>query len=180
MGEMPRFANSSAGNQGGVLNGWVVPSDGGSYYLKELTYGIRSTITLTSTLKDRTPAAAEVPLAPSEKRWGKPSNFTQSVSAPSGWFRSSENTFTGPENEEEKEDPPPPGGVLLQFDEIQRTVKDVTIYNPSDHQQFVVVQRIQNIIFQAPDQLASTLQAVMTGQINSVQFKYVLKNQSEQ
>lgn len=141
---------------------------------------VRPVIAINSTLRDRTPAAPEVPLQASEKRWGKPSKFQWSVTAipTTGVSVSVE-----PGSDPSPDTPDIPdtgggGGVLIEMQEIQRTVKTITVYNPADQEQYVKVERIENIIFQAPASLANALIGLLSGTVSNLQFKYVLKNKS--
>ena len=53
----------------------------------------------------------------------------------------------------EEDDPPPapPDQKTLVFNEIDRKVTPVRVENPDDPEQFVMVERIDNITFKGPD-----------------------------
>ncbi len=50
-----------------------------------------------------------------------------------------------------EEDEPPPEKVTLEFTEIKRNVTPVRVENPDDPEQFVMVERIDDITFDGPD-----------------------------
>lgn len=135
---------------------------------------VRPVVAVQSTLKDRTPAPAQVPLQTSEKRWGKASTFQYSVTAPLEQHNGLRLDDHG--NKDNNQDKAVPQKQTITFNETSRTVKNITIYNPADHEQYVIFQRIEKISFDSPGNLAGAIAGLAAGTISGLTFEYVLHN----
>ena len=131
---------------------------------------VRTSVTIESFLRDRTAKPAEVPEQEAEIRWGKASNFQWSVTNPPATGGGGVTVRPNDDDEEEGE----PGPTTLEFDETARTTENIRVENPSDSEQYVIVQRINDITFRGPADFANALIALRDGTISELLFKYIL------
>ena len=131
---------------------------------------VRPSVVIESHLKDRLPKPVEVPEQEAEIIWGKASTFQWSVTNPN---RNGYGINVNPGTDDGDEDIPP-GPSTLEFEETERTVEDIRVENPSDADQYVIVQRINEIVFQAPANMANALIQLRDGDISELFFKYIL------
>lgn len=165
---MATITPTPTGNAGGTLAGQV------RWTIGDFRTVSRQTAVVESFLKDRTPGPLEVPEEEAEIRWGKPSTFTWSVTNPPGGF-SPGGTVIGSNNDDDDGDADdPPGPKTLEFNETERHISTVTVTNPSDPEQYVVVERIEDITFSVPADMASALAELRDGTIPELFFKYIL------
>lgn len=91
--------------------------------------------------------------------WGQASTFTiltqQDLTQP---FESGQGTFPPdpPQPPGQPPSPPPPnpnnpGVVIYHWTELGRTVSVIRVENPDDSTQFVDIERVESILFAAPD-----------------------------
>lgn len=75
-------------------------------------------------------------------RWGRASQFddTSSIDRP-------RITFDWPDDEDEAEEEI----ITLDYQEVMRAVSEIRVENPEDSEQYVMVERIENITFRGPD-----------------------------
>lgn len=152
-------------NFGNKLNGAVSVNISGS-----LDRLVRPSVTIESFLRDRAPGALEVPEQESEIRWGKASSFQWSVTNPPATGGGGFTVNPGGDDEEE----PEPGPKTLEFDETARSTENIRVENPSDSEQYVIVQRINDITFRGPTDFANALIQLRDGSISELLFKYIL------
>lgn len=131
---------------------------------------VRPAVYIESHLKDRTPGPLEIPEQESEIRWGKASSFQWSVSNPPATNGGGSVSFPDGDDDEE----PEPESKTLEFDETTRTVEDIRVENPDDSEQYVIVQRINDITFRGPADFANALIQLRDGTISELLFKYIL------
>lgn len=129
---------------------------------------VRPSVVIESHLKDRTPRPVEVPEQAAEIRWGKASSFQWSVTNPPA---GGSVTVRLPDDEPEE---PVPGPRTLEFDETTRTVQNIRVENPSDSEQYVIVQRINDITFRGPSDFLNALIDLRAGTVSELLFKYIL------
>lgn len=78
-------------------------------------------------------------------RWGKTSRFN--LIEPEARGQPSVTVIWPDDEDEEEEEEAPP----LQYDEVSREVSVIRVENPTDSEQYVMVERIESIIFRGPD-----------------------------
>lgn len=130
---------------------------------------VRSSVTIESFLRDRSAKPAEVPEQEAEIRWGKASNFQWSVSNPPATNGGGFTVRPGDEDDET-----PPVASTLEFEEVHRTTENIRVENPSDSEQYVIVQRINDITWSVPSDLANALTQLRDGTISELFFKNIL------
>ena len=105
---------------------------------------VRSAVIIGSHLRDRPAKTAPVPEEEAEIVWGKASQFSWSIDTPD--IRKS--TYVTVIRHENNDDDL---RQLIIFPEIERATETVRITNPQDAEQYVDVERITSITFQAPN-----------------------------
>jgi len=80
---------------------------------------------------------------PADLRWGKPSKFQ--INAPS---TASQITYLPGGGGVTVHLPPDDAPELVEYDEVHRQEEDVRVENPDDADQYVIVARMVNILFQ--------------------------------
>lgn len=102
----------------------------------------RRSVVINSHLRDRPSTAVPIPEEEAEIRWGQASQFQWSVNNPDKNFYK---TIYIPIDDEDE------NVELIEFPEIERTTETVRVSNPEDAEQYVDVERILTITFQAPN-----------------------------
>ena len=157
------IGSSGVGGSGGTGGGFTISN--------VFTSVVRQTVVIESFLKDRNPRPAEAAEQESEIRWGKPSSFQWSVSNPPPTRGGGVNVNPSPGGDDEEDEP---GPKTLEFEETERSVEDIRVENPSDSDQYVIVQRINDITFLAPADMLNSLVQLRDGSISELLFKYIL------
>lgn len=144
----------------------------GAPYIAGFQRIVRPAVAIESHLKDRSPGPVEIPEQVSEIRWGKASSFQWSVTAPPPLSEGTGVRFD-PDRDEDEDDPAPTSRTL-EFDETARSVENIRVENPSDSEQYVIVQRINDITFRGPADFTGALVQLRDGTISELLFKYIL------
>ena len=138
---------------------------------------VRGAVRVDSFVTERLPPEPEKPVPTPGAIWGGPSQFK--------WDTSSGSTIDGlnwgvvltdekgPDNEEGQS---PPSQAVAVFSETERETEDVRIENPDDSSQYVIVQRIQTIRFEAPANLGALMVSMAEGRISSLSIEFKLNH----
>ena len=144
-----------------------------------LTRSVRENVRINSFLSDRTQPAPPDPATVPDISWGQASQFTFSSTNPDTGINQP-GTVTFPPDPTEDPNNPPPGVKILEFPENQdpypRTVETIRVKNPSDAQQWVDIERINDITFEPPSDMHDALIAFAAGRISKLYIKLILKN----
>lgn len=130
---------------------------------------VRPSVIIESFLKDRTPKPVEIPEQEAEIRWGKASTFQWSSTNPPNTGGGGITVRPGDDEDDEEI-----GSQTVEFEETARSIHVVRVSNPLDDQQYVDVERIDDITFRAPAELLSALTALRDGSITELLYKYIL------
>jgi hypothetical protein len=140
---------------------------------------VRQAVTAESFLRDRTPPPPDVVPPPAQLVWGKGSQFryTASQTSTDGFGHDIIIDSGGGDDDDEPDTPPAEGEAV--FNEVQRQITVVRIVQEGNAENWVDVERIEQISFDAPSNLVGLLQAALRGEVGRVFFTFKLNNRRD-